>query len=107
MTRAAANKRLSKAFDKFNKLYFAGALQKPTLLRYTKLRKGIAGEQCFLTDSIELDDSLIPLERTSGITLLHEMCHLSNGRDYLPEHGGRFDAEIHRIYMMGAYEGLL
>lgn len=110
MTRAAHNRRLRRAFNSLNKLYFNGDLRPPAILEYARLMPKALGEQKFLNDGssqILIDECLIPMERSTTLTLLHEMIHQKNGPDYKPEHGMLFDAETHRLYMMGAYNGLL
>lgn len=110
MTRAQANRRLRKAFNSLNKLYFKKSLKPPRFLEYGELSRSIDGLQMFLEDGsshIEINKNMIGKERHVLLTLLHEMVHQKNGPNYKPEHGMLFDAEIHRLYMAGAYDGLL
>lgn len=109
MTRAKANYRLRKSFDDNNELFFNNQLERPTILEYRRLRDA-AGETTYLDDgmtSLVIHEDLIKFERLTEIVLLHEMAHIANGRNYKPDHGLLHDAELHRLYLSGAYADLL
>lgn len=109
MNRARANRRLRKAFDSFNKLYFNGRLTVGEVC-YEKVGTQNAGDTLFFPGGdtrIRISEGLMEFEVQSSVVLLHEMAHLANGEAYVPHHGQLHAAELHRLYMSGAYEGLL
>jgi hypothetical protein len=100
------NRNLIRWFRYYNKTFFGGRLKEPEVIQYKLLEKydGILEWEPL---SLYIDSGLRRYEKVTKITILHEMAHLENGEDYVPEHGMRWNATMDRLYMAGAYEGLL
>lgn len=105
------NKQLRKAFRCYNKLYFNNQLEEPDIVRYSNItNEGASGLTTWQTQGatkIQIHSGLKKFEKLSCIVLLHEMAHLAVGLDCIEQHGIRYQAEIYRLIMAGAYDSLL
>jgi predicted metal-dependent hydrolase len=109
------NKELQKTFRRFNKDFF----QKRIRIRSRHVRFGNkkqccnAEGICSKKNFIYINEELKKHPDLSFIILLHEMAHAVLFEDgyvgygFDGGHGQRFYAELHRLYLAGAYENLL
>ena len=109
------DRRLKNWFRAYNRAYFENSLPDPKILRYTEL-KDAAGVTHYeegginrVPQEILIHSALRYFPRISQTILLHEMAHVSincvGGCHVF--HGMRWQAEILRLFMAGAYEELL
>lgn len=103
-------------YKAYNEAYFDGQLNPDVRVRFRKTSRHHAlGEYSVFMDSlvgsdfkleheIILDPVLKNLRRFMGIVLLHEMCHVRHPRN---QHGRKFQQEIRRLQLAGAYDTLL
>jgi predicted SprT family Zn-dependent metalloprotease len=114
MKRKRDNKWLKKHFDMFNREYFDNTIT------CCRIRFGIVGKKSDGHFAPEESEIVISKEMNGHdmivfMIMLHEMAHRKLWQEGYrggmftndPFHGGRWHAEIDRLYKMGAYEGLL
>lgn len=98
--------KLRRAFLKYNELYFDNKLPLDTDVLFRPLDGKHAC--CDFTDRenhiIEVDTMRAICRTLWKQALLHEMAHISSGDC---THGRRWQAEIDRLYTVGAFKGLL
>lgn len=109
------DKWLKKSFDIYNERYHNCALSSSITVRFGQTMNAHdahwdpAAREIVVNKTLETHDSL------ALICLHHEMAHAKLDLDgYVggtvdkdPHHGMRFQAELDRLYKMGAYDGLL
>jgi hypothetical protein len=101
-------------FEGYNVQFFQDKIPPSTLVFFVKnLRQGrekCDGKYSFTTKSIKIDEGLREHENLVVICLIHEMAHayidVKNGNGF-DDHGMIFQAELYRLFMAGAYDGLL
>lgn len=107
-----ANRWLRRMFRNYNATYFDDRLEEPKVVTFgpmegkEKNASGWSHKPPQAEAEIRIDENLIEYRRAVEIILIHEMAHLATWGYHSP-HGMLFQAELHRLYMMGAYEGLL
>ena len=106
---------LQRKFDDFNEAYFYGRISKEYKVVFGNTKKEDNNGTCDTNARvITLDQDLqkIGCQRHIMTDLLHEMVHAYLGDDYIGHekdrfHGMRFKAELWRLIMIGAFDGLL
>lgn len=111
------DKRLQRWYEKYNKLYFGSKLPKACVVGWNnELDPGDAAAVhgvhfTMAEDGVDWDVVGIHLDaakhagaKDARMSLLHEMAHLS----LYPYrfHGKKFDMEMRRLAMLGAFDGL-
>lgn len=105
------DKRLQNFFNRANKLYFDGKLPSDTIVSWNDEIPGY-GLTVGITDKdtkhtffhIYIDPEKHVDGRQSRLTLLHEMAHVRLYPDM--RHGRRFEQEMIRLAIAGAFKGL-
>ena len=99
------DKELGRAYRKYNKLYFDGALPQdvdvffsPAEDSYGQVQEEAGGW------TLQINPKYSPDHRMWKMVLLHEMAHLAV-HPY-PSHGAKFQAEMLRLATAGAFKGL-
>jgi len=109
------DKWLKKVFTSYNELYYNGSLPSNIKVRFGKPSKNHDAHWDPINREIVINEDLRDHDKVTLICLHHEMAHVKLDTDrYVggatvedPHHGMRFQAEINRLYRMGAYDGLL
>ena len=92
---------LQRAYDEYNQLYFGGKLSHDILVKWVRLPRRLMGQA-----DLEGIDINLNLRGTSCLwrfTLLHEMSHIATYTE-IEEHGPMWQAEMHRLANIGAFE---
>jgi hypothetical protein len=108
-------RQLRNAFLRFNRRYWNGELPEHTVLYWEPLpadKDDASTCPVYEVDHGQFKIILDPLYKSCGthwkINLLHEMIHLALWVKHPKHaHGKLFKEEQKRIYLMGAYQGLL
>lgn len=108
-------------FDGFNEVFFAGRINKAVQIHLVpasalrKINKYHEADAAWrpATNEIWIDRIYARSESIAGLLLLHEMAHAVLEGTYVghpthnPGHGMIYQAELFRLFMAGAYDGLL
>jgi hypothetical protein len=103
------NNDLRRMFRLLNKTWFKNRLEEPDVICYGN-PSGDSGRTIWTEQAptqIIFSKGLKPFPRLRAIVMLHEMAHLAVGNECLSMHGIRHCAELHRLYMAGAYDLLI
>lgn len=92
---------LKRIFNRYNRLYFNNELSATTAIVWKPLNGKNGETDC---ETIWLDPSLAMFPRFLRIVLLHEMAHVKHRRAM---HGKVWQAEIDRLYSLGAFRDLI
>ena len=115
------NEDLAVLFTGFNQTFFDSRINRTVKVRFVssgKLRlinrrHDIDAVRCPTTNEILIDRIYARSESIACILLLHEMAHAALESTYVghptnnPGHGMIYQAELYRLFMAGAYDGLL
>jgi hypothetical protein len=104
------NKQLWIFYSYFNKTFWDGKMPVPMVLVFDKIKEGDDAQMQFMDSGsvrIRINRDYRNHPDMAAIALLHEMIHVSMGPDYHGDHGTRFQAEKHRLFMAGAYDQIL
>ena len=103
------NRSLKYWYGVFNKKFFDSKLPN-ILVRFRKVKATNFGEtdierKTYIPVEIRISPELKRQHRHAIITLLHEMCHVSNAIEHKRRcyHGPKFVEEMERIFKRGAY----
>ena len=105
-----ASKRLTNLYLRYNKKYFDNRLPQDVEVDWKDMSESSAigcnatYEDSFVAHSIYIDSTIKEYTTIVKLTLLHEMCHV--GLYPYSKHGKRFDEEMLRLAMRGAFKGL-
>lgn len=104
---------LKRIFARFNKKYWSGELAEHTVIYWEPLSAD-AAQTCPVYEVdrgqfvIKVDPYVKGDHKRTKINVLHEMIHLALWeRHPKHQHGKLYKDEEKRIYLMGAYQGLL
>lgn len=106
------DKRLKKYYDNFNRIFFDGKLPRDTRVGWNSEILGYAYTVGIEDTETKHKFFLIYLDKKKHfdtkqvlLTLLHEMAHIHLYPDM--KHGKKFDREIIRLAVRGAFKGLI
>ena len=95
-------------YNHFNKTCFGNKLLLPRVLKFAKQDEdGLTSWRFTGEVEITIHEDLRNHLDLAAVVLLHEMAHVSMGYDYSGDHGMRFEAEMVRLFMAGAYDKIL
>lgn len=105
----AGNGALRIIYNHFNKEYFGGKLIVPEKLQFVPNLSddGHTSYRSSGTVWVSIHNDLRKHLDMASIVLLHEMVHVFLGYDYQGQHGMRFQSEIHRLFLAGAYDKVI